>query len=180
MATHSSTLAWRIPWREEPGRLQSVGLQRVGYNWVTSLHFTLIKKMPLSKLIFLPPNKMKLIFQVFYGLHWNFILFFSSVQFSSVAQSCLTLCDPMDYSMPGPPVHHQLPEFTQTHVQSQWCHPTVSFNHFPFDGRRFPITSFDNSAHSALRSNYCDIIRTSLSWLQKELVCNPKSHWLPG
>ena len=39
-----------------------------------------------------------------------------SVQFSSVAQSCLTLCDPMDHSMPGLPVHHQLPEFTQTHV----------------------------------------------------------------
>ena len=38
------------------------------------------------------------------------------VQFSSVAQSCLTLCDPMNCSMPGLPVHHQLPEFTQTHV----------------------------------------------------------------
>ena len=37
-------------------------------------------------------------------------------QFSSVAQSCPTLCDPMDYSMPGFPVHHQLLEFTQTHV----------------------------------------------------------------
>ena len=40
------------------------------------------------------------------------------VQFSSVAQSCPSLCDPMDCSMPGFPVHHQLPEFTQTHV----CH----------------------------------------------------------
>ena len=39
-----------------------------------------------------------------------------SVQFSSVAQSCLTLCNPMDCSMPGLPVHHQLPEFTQTYV----------------------------------------------------------------
>ena len=38
------------------------------------------------------------------------------VQFSSVAQSCPTLCDPMNCSMPGLPVHHQLPEFTQTHV----------------------------------------------------------------
>ena len=37
-------------------------------------------------------------------------------QFSSVAQSCLNLCDPMDYSTPGLPVHHQLPEFTQIHV----------------------------------------------------------------
>ena len=38
------------------------------------------------------------------------------VQFSSVAQSCPTLCDPMDRSTPGLPVHHQLPEFTQTQV----------------------------------------------------------------
>ena len=37
-------------------------------------------------------------------------------QFSSVTQSCPTLCDPMNRSTPGLPVHHQLPEFTQTHV----------------------------------------------------------------
>ena len=43
-------------------------------------------------------------------------LAFSSVQFSSLAQSCPTLYDPMDHSTPGLPVHHQLPEFTQTHV----------------------------------------------------------------
>ena len=42
MAPHSSTLAWKIPWAEEPGGLQSVGLQRVGHDWVTSLSlFTL-------------------------------------------------------------------------------------------------------------------------------------------
>ena len=40
----------------------------------------------------------------------------SSVQFSSVTQSCPTLCDPMNRSTPDLPVHHQLPEFTQTHV----------------------------------------------------------------
>ena len=40
----------------------------------------------------------------------------SSVQFSSVAQSCPNLFDPMNCSTPGLPVHHQLPEFTQTHV----------------------------------------------------------------
>ena len=39
-----------------------------------------------------------------------------SVQFSSVAQSCPTLCNPMNHSTPGLPVHHQLPEFTQSHV----------------------------------------------------------------
>jgi len=48
------------------------------------------------------------------------------VQFSSVAQSCLTLCDPMNCSMPGLPVHHQLPEFTQTHVHRvvMWMMPS--------------------------------------------------------
>ena len=37
MAPHSSTLAWKIPWTEEPGRLQSMGLLRVGHDWATSL-----------------------------------------------------------------------------------------------------------------------------------------------
>ena len=54
-----------------------------------------------------------------------------SVQFSSVAQLCLTLCDPMNHSTPGLPVHHQLPEFTQTHVNQvsdaiQPSHPLSS------------------------------------------------------
>ena len=49
---------------------------------------------------------------------WQPLIFLlsPSVQFSSVAQSCLTLCNSMDCSTPGLPVHHQLPEFTQTHV----------------------------------------------------------------
>ena len=44
------------------------------------------------------------------------INFLHSVQFSSVTQSCPTLCDRMNHSKPVPPVHHQLPEFTQTYV----------------------------------------------------------------
>ena len=54
-----------------------------------------------------------------------------SVQFSPLAQPCLTLCDPMNRSTPGLPVHHQLPEFTQTHVHQigdaiQPSHPLSS------------------------------------------------------
>ena len=45
-----------------------------------------------------------------------FCFSFFQEQFSSVTQSCLTLCNPMNRSMPGLPVYHQLPEFTQTHV----------------------------------------------------------------
>ena len=51
---------------------------------------------------------------------------------SSVAQSCPTLCDSIDCSMPGFPVHHQLPELAQTHVHRQWCHPTISSSVIPF------------------------------------------------
>ena len=58
-------------------------------------------------------------------------LFVTPLQFSSVAQSCPTLCDPMNRSTPGFPVHHQLPEFTQTHVHQvsdaiQPSHPLSS------------------------------------------------------
>ena len=63
-------------------------------------------------------------------LNW-FIPHKNCLQFSSVAQSCPTLCDPMNRSMPGLPVHHQLPEFTQTHVHQvgdviQPSHPLSS------------------------------------------------------
>ena len=59
---------------------------------------------------------------------WNL---FSSVQFSSVTQSCPTLCNPMNCSTPGLPVQHQLPEFTQTHAHRvsdaiQLSHPLSS------------------------------------------------------
>ena len=52
-----------------------------------------------------------------------------SVQFSSVAQSCPTLCDPMNRSTPGLPVHHQLPEFTQTHIHR--VHDAIQPSHPP-------------------------------------------------
>ena len=51
-----------------------------------------------------------------FALMLAILLQFSSVQFSSIVQSYLTLCDPMNRSMPGLPVHHHLPGFTQTHV----------------------------------------------------------------
>ena len=49
------------------------------------------------------------------------------VQFSSLTQSCPILCDPMDNSTPDLPVHHQLPEFTQTHVL--WVHDAIQLSH---------------------------------------------------
>ena len=67
------------------------------------------------------------------------------IQFSSVAQSCLTLCDPMDYSTAGFPVHHQFPEPTQTHVHCvddaiQPSHPLLSPS----------LPTFNRSQHQGL------------------------------
>ena len=73
MATHFSILAWRIPWTEEPGRLQSMGSQRVGHNWVTSLFF---------------PRR-------------NCLKVFYMYSCCLVAKSCLTLGNPMNCSPPG-------------------------------------------------------------------------------
>ena len=54
-------------------------------------------------------------------------------QFNSVTQLCLTLFNPMNRSTPGLPVHHQLPEFTQTPCpSSRWCHPAISSFVIPF------------------------------------------------
>ena len=58
---------------------------------------------------------------------WEVCTNLYSVQFSSVAQSCPTLCDPMNRSTPGLPVRHQLPEFTQTHVH--WVNDAIQPSH---------------------------------------------------
>ena len=60
-------------------------------------------------------------------------------QFSSVAQSCLTLCNPMDCSTPGLPVHHQLPEPTQTHVH--WVGDAIQPSH-PLSSPSLPTSIF--------------------------------------
>ena len=72
-----------------------------------------------------------LLYSVIYRHYWS-----SVSQFSSVSKSCLTLCDPMNHSTPGLPVHHQLLEFSQTHVHwvgdaIQLFHPLVPFSSSP-------------------------------------------------
>ena len=75
-------------------------------------------------------------------------------QFSSVAQSCPTLCYPMNHSTPGIPVHHQLSEFTQTHVHlSWWCHPAISSSVIPFSfcPQSLPASVFSNESTLHMR-----------------------------
>ena len=89
MATYSSILSWRIPCTEEP----------VGLQFMSSL--TLYIEGLTFCILYCNDHVKKEIYEV---------------QFSSVTHSCPSLCGPMDCSTPGFPVHHQLTEFTQTHV----------------------------------------------------------------
>ena len=98
---------------------------------------------------------------------------FSLIQFSSVTQSCLTLCDPMDCSTPGLRVHPQLPEFTQTHVHRvsdaiQPSHPLSSpsppaFNLSQHQGLFQQVISY-----SAVRKNTFESVL--MRWLKLEPI----------
>ena len=108
------------------------------------------------------------------------------MQFSSVTQSCLTLCNPMDCRMPGLLVHHQLPEFTQTHVYwlGWWFHPTIqpchpllppsppTFNFFQHQG----LFKWVSSSHQVAKvlefqlqhqssNEYSGLISFKMDWL---------------
>ena len=77
-----------------------------------------------------------------------------TLQFSSVAQSWPTLCYPMNHSTPGLPVHHQLPEFTQTQRPlSRWCHPAISSSVVPFSScpQSLPASVFSNESTLPMR-----------------------------
>ena len=86
----------------------------------------------------------------------------AAVQFSSVTQSCPTLCNPMDHSTPGFPVHHQLPELAQTHVCQ--IHGAIQPSHPPLlppsppalhlsQSGSFPVSQFFASGGQSVKTN---------------------------
>ena len=91
-------------------------------------------------------------------------------QFSSVAQSCPTLCDPMNHSMPGLPVHHHLPEFTQTHVH--WVHDTIQPSHplsspappAPNPSQHQGLFKWVNSSHEVAKVLEFQLQHQSFQW----------------
>ena len=85
--------------------------------------------------------------------------FLNCLQFSSVAQSCLTLCDPMNHNMPGLPVHHQLLEFTQTHVH--WVGDAIQPSH-PLSSPSPP--TFNLSQHRVFSNESVLRIRRPKYW----------------
>ena len=121
MATHSRILARRISWTEELGRLHSMGSQRVRHDITNTFTFTGQKWIWVFVVLSCSPR-----FQ-WSARFWKMRPQFSSVQFISVAQSCPILCDPMNHSTPGLPVHHQLLRFNQTHVH--WVSDAIQPSH---------------------------------------------------
>ena len=106
-----------------------------------------------------------------------------SVQFSSVAQLCPTLCDPMNRSMPGLPVHHQLPEFTQTqHPSSQWCNPAISSSVVPFSSCPQSLPAWESFPVSQLFSwgDQSTGVSALASFLPKKSQGWSPSEWTVG
>ena len=96
---------------------------------------------------------------------------FSSVQFCSVAQSCLTLCDPMNRSTPGLPVHHQLLEFTQIHVHR--VHDAIQPSH-PLSSPSPP--AFNLSQHQGLFNESTLRMRWPKYWSFSFSIIPSKEH----
>ena len=111
-------------------------------------------------------------------------------QFSSVAQSCLTLCDPMDCSTPGLPVHHQLPGvYSNPCPLKQWCHPTISSFVIPFSScpQSFPASGsfpmsqlFSSGGQSIGASASASVLPMNTQWLIsfRILPSIPNTCWL--
>ena len=106
MAPHSSTLAWKIPWMEEPGGLPSMGLHRVGQDSDTTREAEHAAAKSLQLCLTLcdpidgsPPGSP--VPGILQARHWSGFSFPSPMHESEVAQSCPTLSDPMDCSLPG-------------------------------------------------------------------------------
>ena len=114
---------------------------------------------------------------------------FSSVQFSSVTPSCLTLEDPMDCSMPGFPAHHQLPELAQTHVHwagdaIQPSHPLSSSSPPAFNlSQHQGLFQWVSSSHQAAKVLKFQLQHQSFQWIFRTNIlwdwligspCNPR------
>ena len=87
MATHSSILAWRTPWKEQPGGLQAIGWQRVGHDWKKFIHHN---------------DRMHNMTGT--GKYQCLMNKWGEAAAAKSLQSCLTLCDPIDSSPPGSPI----------------------------------------------------------------------------
>ena len=164
-----------------------MGLQRVGHDWATftftfhfqptgtycTAHGTLLHVMwqPGCERVW---ERMDTCIFVAESLHCspktNTTVNWLSVKFSSVTQLCPTLCDPMNRSTPGLPVHHQLPEFNQTHVHRvndaiQPSHPLLSPSPpAPKPSQHQGLFQWVNSSHELAKVFKFQLQHQSFQW----------------
>ena len=143
MAPHSSTLAWKIPWTEEPGRLQPMGLLRVGHDWVTSLSLSCTGEgngNPIQCSCLEKPRDGGAWWAAVYGVSQSRTRLkwcqqqqqqFSSVEFShSVVSDSLR---PLESQHARPPCPSPTPGVhSNSCPSSRWCHPAISSSVVPF------------------------------------------------
>ena len=154
MATHSSTLAWKIPWTEERGGLQSMGSQRVRHDWATSLSLSFHMNMKSLSCSCFVKEKLLL----------------------------LSSCNPMGCSLSRRPCSSLSPGVcTNSCPLSWWCHPTISSSVVPFSSclqscpasGPFSVSQFSASggqsigtsaSASVLPTEYSGLISFRMDW----------------
>ena len=146
---HSFKIQWSKPY---PGLMTS-GIQSKPM-WTSFFFIFSWEATPIACMTTLPssPPSLEQVSQIISPSHQHF-----NIQFSSVTQSCPTLCDPMICSTPGLPVHHQLPEFTETHVHRvsdaiQPSHPLSSpSTSAPNHSQHQSLFQWVNSSHEVAK-----------------------------
>ena len=177
MATHSSILAWRIPWMEEPSGLQSMGLQRVGHDWVPNTYPSCLPVSLSSRIstglpqwwaqFLLPSSQHPLVVLLLQALARACLLpSHCSVTSDCIALSCTLLFSRsvMSHSLqPHGLQHARLPSSSPSPGAcsnscplSQWCHPTISASVIAFSSSPQSFPASGSFPMSQLKwPNYC-------------------------
>ena len=167
-ATHSSIPSWRIPWTEEPTIHVAHG-QWASVHGVAESDPTEHKEQHSTTKVFKLYKQLHLL--VFKLGHFDiYKRMYKPCQFSSVTQSCPTLCNPMDCSTPVLPVHHQLPQLTQTHVH--WVGDAIQPSHpLPSPSPTFNLSQqqglfkWVSSSHQVARVLEFQLQHQSFQWI---------------
>ena len=145
---HSSTLAWKIPWTEEPGRLQSMGSLRVGHDWATSLHSLLNLGFPGGPLVKNPPAMQKT---------WVWSL----GQEGPLEEERATHSSILAWEIPWTEKPGELQSMESQTVGSNWAHIHNNYHWATREGLE-GSNCFSNGLHSSLLRSVCFAITPNL------------------
>ena len=156
IATHSSILAWRIPWTEEPGGLQSMGLQRVGHNWNDFACTQFIYNVSVLGV----QEWFSFLYICIYNLLFKILFLYRLLQDRSYSSLCcispvqslsrVWLFATRELQHARPPCPSPTPRiYPDSCPMSRWCHPTISSSVIPFSScpQSFPASGSFQMSH---------------------------------